>query len=206
MPENTPVSPWLIIEQLRKKHDISKKLLADKLQINYNYLVDLLNGRYQSNIDSQKLPVLAEIFQVSMADLIKLLHADENDISRSQMPLYALSAGETNSAIVSKQPAEWFGAQTDAAGPDAFAVRIKDDTLFPPCHPETIFVISPHKEPRLGDLVLITLKDHRCWLLELNRVENDMAVLRYYNARYQPIMVPLKDILSAYSVIAVYLK
>jgi transcriptional regulator with XRE-family HTH domain len=205
MTENTPSSPWLIIEQLRAKHDISKKLLADKLQINYNYLVDLLNGRYQSNIDNQKLRVLAEIFQMSMADLIKLIHADEDGAAGVQMPLYPLVSGEANAALATKQPAEWLAPPSPATS-DAFAVRIKDDTLFPPCHPDSVFVISPHQEPRLGDLVLITLKDHRCWLLELNRVENDMAVLRYYNARYQHIMVPLKDILSVYPVTAIHLK
>ncbi|MFH1228222.1 MAG: LexA family transcriptional regulator [Planctomycetota bacterium] len=212
MADNDIQSPWLAIEQLREKHNIPKKTLADKLQVNYNYLVDLLNGRYSAKIDNQKLRVLAEIFNIPINELMDLFHPD-NTTGLSQtvcqsgnIPLYILNQGQPSKPLADKQPQEWFRTGPDTYGPDAYALRIGDDSLFPPCRPGSVFIVSPSKEPNLGDLILVTISDQRCWLLELNRISNDMLTLRYYNARYQPVMISLKDIKSINVVVSIHLR
>ncbi|MFA5795504.1 MAG: helix-turn-helix domain-containing protein [Candidatus Brocadiia bacterium] len=213
MADNTEVnSPWLVIEQLREKHDISKKLLADKLQINYNYLVDLLNGRYSGKIDNQKLRVLAEVFNISIEELMGMIHLDDTDSLSStvglpgNMPLYILQPGQPNKPLADKQPPDSFRPGPDTYGQEAYAIRLDDNSLFPPCRPGSVFILSPSKEPNLGDLILVVMNDQRCWLMELNRVTNDMLTLRYYNTGLQPITIMLKDIQYIHTVVSIYTK
>ncbi|MEK7448091.1 MAG: helix-turn-helix transcriptional regulator, partial [Planctomycetota bacterium] len=65
--------PWQIIESLRIKKGVSKKILAERLGINYSYLVDLLNGRYPSKIDNQKLQIISEVFEIPIVEIISEL-------------------------------------------------------------------------------------------------------------------------------------
>lgn len=209
MPESKPIFPWQIIEELRVKSDLSKKLLADKLQINYNYLVDLLNGRYPGKIDNDKLRILSEIFRMSVNDLIELLHQEDEaglGSAGTGLPLFPVTSGQVNTPLRDKVPAGYTPRTPGVSDPNAFAVQIKDNSLFPPCQQDSIFVISPSKEPRLGDIVLVTLKDYRVWLLELNQIDKNIVTMRFYNANYKPIMLKMPDIVSAYPAVALLLK
>ncbi|MFH1230191.1 MAG: helix-turn-helix transcriptional regulator, partial [Planctomycetota bacterium] len=75
------ISPWQIIEKLRIKKGTSKKIIAERLQINYNYLVDLLNGRYQSKIDDDKLRTISEVLDIPVHNLLDELHGIITDNS-----------------------------------------------------------------------------------------------------------------------------
>lgn len=71
-------SVWSIIEKIRDERGIPKKTLAERLGINYSYLVDLLNGRYTSKIDSHKIQILSDVFRISTNKLLKFLNT-KND-------------------------------------------------------------------------------------------------------------------------------
>jgi transcriptional regulator with XRE-family HTH domain len=75
---NKEASAWAIIEKIRDERGIPKKTLAERLGINYSYLVDLLNGRYTSKIDSHKIQILSDVFRISTNKLLKFLNAKNN--------------------------------------------------------------------------------------------------------------------------------
>ncbi|MBI4712248.1 MAG: helix-turn-helix transcriptional regulator [Planctomycetes bacterium] len=236
MEEQKPKYPWEIIEDLRIKSGIPKKVLAEKLSINYSYLVDLLNGRYPSKIDNDKLKSLSELLQVPVQDLINLIHQsveipplmageDQPDGQTGRpedqptpsyvggdrptplIPVFAITSGGTvNNQFGAPgwrqtQASENYPAVAGLTDPDAFGIRLQDDALYPPFRPGAFFVISPQKQPYLGDIILLTLSDFRTYLAELNRLDGDMAVLRFFNPRFEPLMVRETDVLWAWPVV-----
>lgn len=225
MEEQKQKYPWEIVEDLRIKSGIPKKVLAEKLQINYSYLVDLLNGRYPSKIDNDKLRTISELFQISIQELMNLIHQEGEDPDSAQpaqggpaevmarigaptnLPVFPMASGIPLNSLFGN--AEWRQTQAPEnipavpglTDPETFGIRLQDDSLYPPCPDGSLFIISPQKHPRIGDVVLITLSDHRTWLAELNRIENETAILRPYNPKFDPISVMEKDVLWIYPVV-----
>jgi transcriptional regulator with XRE-family HTH domain len=268
------LSVWEIVEKLREKKGISKKILSDKLKMNYNYLVDLLNGRYHTKIDNEamqsistalKIPLnkLLEAFQGADIDTILLPEQippppqetltqspitkedkpiTEEPITTPYAPTPSLRGGSPCGASISKivplgtrtplfriisgskidlsfnRPELWqseivsgnefislpsHSAEVgqDIAQHEVIAVQLEDYSLFPPCLSGSIFIVSLKNEPRIGDLVLLVLRNYRAWIIELNKMETDTVTFRPYNTTYEAIMVAQPDILGMYPII-----
>jgi len=233
--KNPPsASPWIIVKKWREIKGIQKKILADKLRINYSYLVDLLNGRYPSKIDNEKINALAEILGIPVNDLLKLLSGDEKTavsaqakpltigteppkepVSHSQIPLInhssesvipnitdfikmAKGESETYSGL-NDGPAGHFTPNTHLKN-DVFAVKLKDDSMFPPFARETVFLINKTKFPSLNEIVLVVLRDGRSWLREWTKEDNDEIILKPYNPKYEYLQILTKDIIAMWTV------
>jgi transcriptional regulator with XRE-family HTH domain len=146
-----PLSPWQVIEKLRAINGIPKKTLADKLQINYNYLVDLLNGRYQSNIDDEKIRIISSVLDIPVNRLLDELHnihpadiaAPSTTLEKAPTPAPA-PPGETPPALLDKIPVFRIisGSKIDPA--------FNQTLLWAQKEKELEFIYAPALEPMTG--------------------------------------------------------
>ena len=241
-----PLSPWQVIEKLRAINGIPKKTLADKLQINYNYLVDLLNGRYQSNIDDEKIRIISSVFDIPVNKLMDEIHnihtadtprPDETAASGKtptpapqppaapppappgKIPVFRIISGSKidpafNQTLLwaQKEPEmEFLYAPcletTPEKSPVRIAIKLEDNSLFPPCLAGSVFIVDTDSKPRIGDIVLAVLQNYRAWIIELNKIDSlpeEKFIFRPYNTDYEPIMIARKDILSIYPVVWIH--
>ncbi|MFH1232197.1 MAG: S24 family peptidase, partial [Planctomycetota bacterium] len=87
--------------------------------------------------------------------------------------------------------------------PATVAIKLEDNSLFPPCLAGSIFIIDASKKPRIGDIVLVVLQNYRAWIIELNKIESlheEKVFFRAYNNDFEPIMVSRKDIIFLFPV------
>ncbi|MBI5778822.1 MAG: LexA family transcriptional regulator [Planctomycetes bacterium] len=237
-----PLSPWQVIEKLRAAKGIPKKALADKLQINYNYLVDLLNGRYQSNIDDEKIRIISSVLDIPINNLLDELHdIHPNDtapaaLEKAPMPAPPPPAEPPQAPLVKipvfriisgskidpffNQSLLWAQKEKEmeflcgplvepALGepPIRIAVKLEDNSLFPPCLAGSAFIVDTQIKPRIGDIVLAVLQNYRAWIIELNKMDSlpeEKFIFRPYNADYEPIMIARKDVLAIYPVVWIH--
>jgi len=238
-----PLSPWQVIEKLRANKGIPKKALADKLQINYNYLVDLLNGRYQTNVDDEKIRIISSALDIPINNLLDELHnihpdditAPPTALEKTQAP--APPPVETPPAPLVKIPVFRIisGSKIDpffnqsllwaqkekemeflyapclepamGASPIKIAVKLEDNSLFPPCLAGSAFIVDTEGKPRIGDIVLAVLQNYRAWVIELNKMDSlpeEKFIFRPYNADYESIMIARKDVLAIYPVVWIH--
>ncbi|MDI6733660.1 MAG: S24 family peptidase, partial [Planctomycetota bacterium] len=84
------------------------------------------------------------------------------------------------------------------------AVKLEDNSLFPPCVSGTIFITETPRKPKPGDIVLVVIRNYRSWMRELNKIESvggrEMFTFRPYNNDYESIKVASDDIVALYSV------
>ena len=241
-----PLSPWQVIEKLRANNGIPKKTLADKLQINYNYLVDLLNGRYQTNIDDEKIRIISDILDIPVNKLLDELHHIHPDATSGPSGTAALEKSPTSAP---QPPAETpptpldkipvfriiSGSKIDPAfnqsllwaqkekeleflyapsfeptpgkSPVKIAIKLEDNSLFPPCLAGSAFIVDTEGKPRPGDIVFVVLQNYRAWIIELNKMDSlpeEKFIFRPYNTDYESIMIARKDILYIYPVVWIH--
>lgn len=229
------LSPWLVIEKLRSHKGISKKLLAEKLQINYNYLVDLLNGRYQTNIGDEKIRLISDVLDIPIGTLLDELHhilpgngepAHEKKekiaapaaplIAPAALPIFRIISGSKIDHIFNRpelwvekssgmesltQPLFSSGKNNDSA---KIAVKLEDNSLFPPFSPGSIFIADRRAETRPGNLVLAVMKNYRAWIIEWRPTgpnTEDKITLNPYNNIYSEVSIPRSDLLCLFPVI-----
>lgn len=195
-----PLSPWQVVEKLRANKGISKKLLADKLQINYNYLVDLLNGRYQTNVDDEKIRIISSTLDIPIKHLLDELHDihHEDPVSATDMPekklepetqldkipVFRIISGSKIDASFNQSrlwaqkgnDLEFIYAPTFKSGPDnpaaKIAIKLEDHSLFPPCPSGSTFIVDTTNQPRTGNIVLVVLKNYRAWIIEMKNADS----------------------------------
>lgn len=225
--------PWTVIERLRQKQGVSKKALAERLGINYSYLVDLLNGRYPSKIDNRKLSILAEVFGMSGEVLLgeisgtpvqptmvesptaqQVTEPVRAAVQRVEVPVISIRSGEVvkslledktikESDLSAGQAGDRFSLSTHLARPGAFGIRLQDDSMRPPFSKGSIFVVNPEHSVQVNNLVLTTIKDGRTWVRELWRMDEEWITLKPYNEAYDHLQIERKDITLMYPVIVV---
>ncbi len=236
-----PLSPWQVIEKLRANNGIPKKTLADKLQINYNYLVDLLNGRYQTNIDDEKIRIISAVLDIPVNKLMDELHnihpdtitappagLEKTPTSAPQPPVEAplgkipvfriISGSKIDPAF--NQTLLWAQKEkemeflyapclepTSGESTVRIAIKLEDNSLFPPCLAGSAFIVDTEGKPRPGDIVLVVLQNYRAWIIELNKTDSlpeEKFIFRPYNADYESIMIARKDIICIYPVVWIH--
>lgn len=223
--------PWTVIERLRSKKGVSKKVLAERLGINYSYLVDLLNGRYPSKIDNRKLSILAEVFEMPIEDLLgelsgKSVKPSEPEVPTQQevvekvvpvppvqavrVPIISMLSGEVVKLLLEektiKESEEQSSLPAHLNQPDTFGIRLQDDSMLPPFAKGSIFVVSPEPSVQVNHLVLTTIRDGRTWVRELWKMDEQWVILKPYNEAYDHLQIERKDITLMYSVVLVELK
>jgi len=172
--------PWCRVEKIRSERDIPKKLLAERLGVNYSYLVDLLNGRYPSRIDDEKLTILADIFQMPRAALLQ-------EISPQAVPPKTplpVTESPKSPEILDHTSGEPLTSLLHPSTLPEISLRLMDDSMSPPFPKGTIFTITsmPPRQvageattrdetPALGMLVLVTLRNACTWVRELYKIE-----------------------------------
>jgi len=195
--------PWVAVEKIRERKDVAKKDLAFRLGINYNYLVDLLNGRYPSKIDNRRLAILSEIFQMPVEEIIHQISGKVDkpvevaslqsapkewpasaDAGAKQMEVITIRSGEVVKELGEKKSC-----------PNNFKIKLDDDSMYPPCPRGSIFVIASLKQPDLNNLVLTVIRDGRAWVGELLRRESERIILKPYNPTYDYLQIAREDII-----------
>ena len=241
-----PLSPWQVVEKLRANNGIPKKTLADKLQINYNYLVDLLNGRYQSNIDDDKIRIISSVLDIPVDKLMdEIHHIHHDDTARPAEPVAAEKTPDPMPQAPAAPPSAppvkipvfriISGSKIDPSfnqnllwdqkeqemefihapclepnaekSPVRIAIKLEDNSLFPPCLAGSVFIVDTEAKPRIGDIVLAVLQNYRAWIIELNKMDSqpdEKFIFRPYSSDYESIMIARKDVLFIYPVIWIH--
>lgn len=235
--------PWVLIEKLRQMKGISKKDIASKLQLNYSYLVDLLNGRYPSKIDNQKIQTLSEILNIPINELLSYLtnknipdladKPDTNDVkiklpqeplsspsdsrdiiigyparkipliehnSEERIPDFARFINSTKGEINQKISEYYNPAYLNNS--DILAIKLQDDSMFPPFSPRTIFMFHKKSPPKLNEIVFIVIGDNRAWVREWHATEGSDLIFKPYNPKYDYLQINSKDIIASYPMIS----
>jgi transcriptional regulator with XRE-family HTH domain len=215
--------PWTVIESLRAQKNISKKFLAEKLGLSYGYLVDLLNGRYSSKIDSQSIEIIAQVFEIPVRNLMASINtakpsaltdssesattgANAQDSLISLIPLNSgtLLGSMTEDGLQAENIAGYITRPVELKDLYAFGVILNDETMQPPCQPGSIFIVSPQQTAQLGDLVLIMLQNGRAWLGELKEHNTHQVVLKHYNPKYTLVTLETSEITFIYPVVCLF--
>ena len=227
MKKQKPIlTPWGIIENIRRQKGVSKKVLAQGLKMSYGYLVDLLNGRYPSKINNQKLGILAEILQVPIEELLSAI-TQPREVSHPLpapstpsaptpavstpgiLSILSFKSGEgmgtlTESGLISDRLETSLPALPNLGDPQAFGIKLHDDSMYPPYQSGSIFILRPSQSPQIGNLILAVTKDLRGWLGELS-IHEKYLVVKPNNSSCAPVKISKEDITFIYPVVWVWL-
>lgn len=215
-------SPWTIIDSLRAKKGISKKHLAEKLDFSYGYLVDLLNGRYPSKIDNQTLETLAQVLEIPLEQLVLEVVTPARQFPaetktgptgsltkatpESLIPIIPLNSGTllgqlTDAGLEAEEVTGYLHRIPELKANYAFAIKLQDESMSPPCRKGTIFVVNPQQSASINEIVLVILKNGRGWLGELKQQDLTQILLKPYNPKYTTITLENKEIAFIYPTI-----
>lgn len=90
-----------------------------------------------------------------------------------------------------------------AKHPDAYALRVRGDSMRPRIKSGEFIVIEPHIAPNPGDDVVVVCVDGRKMVKELMYVRDDEITLGSINNGFKPISLLLKDIEAIHYVAAI---
>ena len=173
----------------------TQKACADLLDIPQPQLSDWENDRYAS-LELRNVLKLAKLFHCSVDELLAGVDSDYDRIlwrdaapAVETWPDIAVVAqgvarpertlpntrGEERPGIVG-----WLPRPADVDDPNAYAVRIRDESMRPAYRPNMIAIVSPEREVRDGDEVYVQLARGECWVRRARRVQ-DGYVLEPYN-------------------------
>ena len=82
-----------------------------------------------------------------------------------------------------------------ATDPQAYALRVRGDSMYPRYKAGEFIVVEPSLEAQPGDDVVVSLKDGRKLLKELNWVRDGEVQLLSSNNHFGPMTIPLEDVL-----------
>lgn len=86
---------------------------------------------------------------------------------------------------------------TDAA---AYALRVRGDSMHPRYRAGEFIVVAPSTEPQLGDDVVVSLRDGRKLLKQLNWIRDGEVQLLSINDGFAPLTIPVDQVLTMHLV------
>lgn len=202
--------PWCRVEKLRAEKNISKKALAERLQLNYSYLVDLLNGHYHGKIDSDKLAALADIFQMPLESLLKEVSPESISQAAPSAPPQPEPPPPAAPEITDHLSGETLALLTNPPYPPELALRLMDDSMSPPFLKGTVFITdtgltNPAQPPAIGRLVVAAIRNGCIWIRELYKIDDEWVLLKPYNKACEYLQVARQDIIILTPVISIRL-
>lgn len=82
-----------------------------------------------------------------------------------------------------------------ATDPQAYALRVRGDSMYPRYKAGEFIVVEPSLEAQPGDDVVVSLKDGRKLLKELNWIRDGEVQLLSSNNHFGPMTLPLEDVM-----------
>lgn len=82
-----------------------------------------------------------------------------------------------------------------ASDPQAYALRVRGDSMYPRYKAGEFIVVEPSLEAQPGDDVVVSLKDGRKLLKELNWIRDGEVQLLSSNNHFGPMTIQLEDVL-----------
>ena len=94
----------------------------------------------------------------------------------------------------------WMPRPADVSDPDAYAVRIRSDSMVPAYRPDMIAIVSPRCRVRDGDEVYVGLASGG-WLVRLARPASRGCMLESYNLTHPPRFADREEIRAMHVIV-----
>ncbi len=213
------------IKRLRMAAGLStQKALADQLHVPQPQVSDWENDRYGA-LETQTLIKLAKVLRCSIDQLLDGVDPDYDQVREAReaidveprridygtdttgrIPVVAEGAAAPSGvrweggAPVPGNIERWVPCPRDVDDVNAYAVRIRGDSMAPAYPPHTIAIIAPGRRVQDGDEAYVQLApDER--LIRLVRKTRGGYVLESYNPMYPARVVPQKNVLSMHVIL-----
>ncbi len=213
------------IKRLRIAAGLStQRALADRLHVPQPQVSDWENDRY-GTLETQTLMKLAKVLRCSIDELLDGVDPDYDQVREAReaidveprridygtdeigrIPVVAEGAA-TPAGIAWEEGAPppgdvegWVPRPRDVADENAYAVRVRGDSMAPAYPPHTIAIVAPGRRVQDGDEAYVQLApDER--LIRLVRKTRGGYVLESYNHMYPARVVARKDVLSMHVIL-----
>lgn len=150
-------------------------------------------------MDKKWLPVIASVLGVDLLGsgatfTSNVEPAPELKKSRRVPVTGTVKAGDDGHLVQDFVPDGWVEYWT--GDPQAYALRIKGDSMHPRYRAGEFVVITPSIEAQPGRDVVVRLKNGKCLLKQLNWARSDEVQLLSINNGYAPMTIPSGEIES----------
>lgn len=182
------------LRKIREAKGLSQAELAQKM--------DTYQSRYQNweidrhEPDYEILKKLATVLEVSVEwllegeDIYKVKEATAAYMPSRSVPLISwVRAGAMHYPIDNLQPGESEGppVSTSCKDPNAFALRVKGDSMMPEFQEGELIIVSPNTEWHSNDYVIAKLDGEVTF--KRIKVYPDAIILRPLNEKYEEIVI-----------------
>lgn len=122
-------------------------------------------------------------------------------VSLVDIPLLSsVPAGKT-AAMFHPDYVERYVTVDNVKDPSAFALVVKGDSMSPRIEDGDIVVVSPHNEPRSGDICVVRVNDED--VLKKVKIEGNYVHLIPLNPDFEPVTVKKRDVMFVWKVVKV---
>lgn len=157
-----------------------------------------VNGWFKTGrMDKKWIPVLAQVLGVDLLGQLtqpssNVEAAPELKKSRKVPITGSVRGGDDGYLVQDTVPDGWVEYWT--GDPQAYALRIKGDSMHPRYRAGEFVVVTPSIEASPGRDVVVKLFDGKCLLKQLNWIRDDEAQLLSINNDYAPMTIELSKI------------
>ena len=213
------------IKRLRAAAGLStQRALADRLHVPQPQVSDWENDRY-GTLETHTLMKLAKVLRCSLDELLNGVDPDYDQVREAREatdfepkridfgtdPTYnipVVAEGAATPAGVAwadgaPPPGDiegWIARPRDVADENAYAVRVRSDSMAPAYPPHTIAIVAPSRRVQDGDEAYVQLAPGER-LIRLVRKTRGGYVLESYNHMYPARVVAQKDVLSMHVIL-----
>ena len=212
------------IKRLRAAAGLStQRALADRLHVPQPQVSDWENDRYGA-LETQTLMKLAKVLRCSIDELLNGVDPDYDQVREAREAIdvepkridFGTDA-DCNIPVVAEGAATpagvawaagappggiegWIARPRDVADENAYAVRVRGDSMAPAYPPHTIAIVAPGRRVQDGDEAYVQLALGER-LIRLVRKTRGGYVLESYNHMYPARVVAQKDVLSMHVIL-----
>jgi SOS-response transcriptional repressor LexA len=204
--------------RMMKERNISQAELAQKMNVTAARISSLLgSGRKVSrNIGQRTLEKLCEIFDVKETEFIRfdVIGLEKDDLPRAPVPIVdkrqidprkpAKKKAGSKGPILGEDKTPYLGTTEGAemvhparrTSPQAFAIRVEDDSMWPRFMQGDIIVIDPEEPYENGDRCLVWVNGELLFRI-YTKAEKEIR-LTALNSKYPEIAIPLTSQVEYY--------
>lgn len=206
------------IKRLRTEIGLqTQKALAALLSVRQSQVSDWENDRF-AVIEVSSLIKLAKALHCSVDELLAGVDPDYDRIREDSVAAAVPARPRPDIAVVAEGDAlpdgaawdereqeppavlGWISRPGDVGDPNAYAVRIRGDSMRPAYRPNMVAIVSPALKVRAGDEVYVQLASGEC-LVRLLQTSGNGYILQPYNPLHQACLVERGEIEAMHAVV-----
>jgi repressor LexA len=180
------------IKQMRQKKSLSQADLAKRLHVHQTAVSQWENDR--TSPDSDLLPLIADIFEISVDQLLGRESKQKKAIKRTVPVLGTIPAGIPIEAIEEVLDYEDLSPEEANDGYEYFGLRIRGNSMYPEYQDGDTIIVRKQDTAETGDDAVVMVNGDDATFKRIKRDTQGIILMPINTADFQPMFYSNKDI------------